>query len=152
MLQQRMIVAQPPLFDAIDAEFNVAGKPIIFSFGNAIYNPKGIGVPPWLLAHEAVHGERQLAMGDTTDWWTRYINDLQFRFDEELPAHVAEYRWFLENGNRAMKRQGLHGIAKRLAGPLYKGLIGYERARGAIKARARDAAYEPRLIGATACM
>ena len=55
----RVVVGLPPLFGEIDAAFDVRGKAIIFAWGDTIFDPNGGGVPPELLAHEAVHGERQ---------------------------------------------------------------------------------------------
>ena len=45
-MTQQIINDYPPLFDEIDAAFNVRGKSIIFSFGDRLYNPEGIEIPP----------------------------------------------------------------------------------------------------------
>jgi hypothetical protein len=79
----------PPLFDEIDAVFGVRGKPILFAWGDKIFNPAGVTIPQELIAHEAVHGKRQ---GDVVGWWRRYLVDPEFRLAEELPAHVAEFK------------------------------------------------------------
>lgn len=132
----RVVVAKPPLFDEIDTAFGIAGKPVIFAFGDTIYNPMGVRIGEELMAHEAVHGKRQGS--DVEGWWRRYIADPEFRLEEELPAHVAEYRAFCLNNTkghaRNARRLALHHIAARLASPLYGRLISYEAARKALKA------------------
>jgi hypothetical protein len=134
----RVVAARPPLFAEIDAAFHIEGKGVTFAFGDVIYNPHGANVTPELMAHEKVHGARQ--GGDVEGWWRRYIADPQFRFDEELPAHIAEYRAFCANNTagqaRNARRMALHHIAARLASPLYGRLVSYDEARRLIKAAA----------------
>lgn len=130
----RIVIDRPPLFDQIDARFGVAGKPVVFAWGDRIYNPMGVSIPAELLAHEAVHGAQQ---GDDIEgWWRRYCNDDAFRLDQEIPAHQAEYRAFCERPgrDRRARRLFLRAIAKRLSSPLYGRLISFEKARKAIAA------------------
>lgn len=126
------------MFSEINAAFNVAGKRVIFAWGDAIYNPMGVDITPELHAHEGVHWDRQGSAPET--WWKFYIADPQFRLNEELPAHEAEYREFCRNnrtGNRRNRRRlYLHQLAARLSSPLYGGLISYVEARKRIKAAA----------------
>ncbi len=112
------------MFDQIDRKFHLAGKPVIFAWGDRIYNPARIDIPGQLLAHEAVHGQRQ--GNDVRGWWKRYIKDAEFRLAEEIPAHVAEYQWLVlhaaKNGQlhmRQRKRWLLRQTADRLANPIY---------------------------------
>jgi hypothetical protein len=137
-MQMRVVCARPPLFDAIDAAFHIAGKPVIFAFGDTIYNPMGVAIAPSLMAHEAVHGERQRGGdGDVTEWWRRYIDEPQFRLAEEIPAHQAEYRALCAEhptAPRNQRRLFLSGIARRLASPLYGGIVSFEAARKLVKA------------------
>ena len=114
----RVVKACQPNIEEIDAAFQVRGKPILFAFGEIIYNPMGVDIAPELMAHEAVHGRRQIAgegilaaFGQydflrqalktnptealkrraIEDWWHRYINEPAFRLEEEIFAHIAEY-------------------------------------------------------------
>jgi len=136
----RVVQALPPLFDEIDAAFNVRGKRVIFAWGDKIFNPAGITVTPELLAHEQVHGERQGA--DVEGWWRRYIAEPEFRLLEEIPAHVEEFkslcaqhahRW---HSKRAMRRTFAAAIARKLSSPLYGGLISFAQAKEALMAGA----------------
>jgi hypothetical protein len=140
----RIVQAYPPNIDEIDAAFQVRGKPILFAFGEIIYNPMGVAIAPELLAHEAVHGRRQLgsaepgtARGDDAIrvWWHRYINEPAFRLEEEIFAHIAEFaelcrlhgkRWVSQ---RNMRRTYAAHVARRLAAPLYGKLISVAQAK-----------------------
>ena len=131
-----IVLARPPMFDEIDAVFHVAGKPVIFTWGNTIYNPEGCTVSPALKAHESVHAQRQTNDDrQIRSWWERYLLDPQFRYAEELAAHRAEYRAFKSwTKDRNELAQRLHQIAGRLSGPLYGGVASYTEARRSIAA------------------
>ena len=129
------VFARPPNFDEIDDVFKVAGLPVIFAYGGTIYNPERTELTESLRAHEEVHGIRQGS--DIEGWWKRYISDTKFRLNEEIPAHIAEYKKVCEiSPTRNQRRVALHHIAARLASGLYGGLIRYEDARRLIKAAA----------------
>lgn len=114
----KIIVARPPLFDEINARFHISNKPIIFAWGDKIYNPMDVVIVPQLLAHEAVHGERQ--GNDIEGWWHQYIANAKFRLAEEIPAHRAEYLYLINHApNRQERRVALTQTAQRLASPLY---------------------------------
>ena len=116
---QTILVEKPPIFDRILAAFPKAGEPgVIFAWGDSIYNPSGIVIPPALLAHEAVHGERQTKFSDVAHWWESYIEDPLFRYREELPAHAAEFRVLMPADRNARARLAMT-TARRLIAPLY---------------------------------
>lgn len=129
---QKVIFDRPPLWAEIDAMFKVAGKNVIFSWGpNAIYNPQGVKISRELMAHEEVHGARQ---GKTDEeifaWWRRYLKEPMFRFEEELPAHRAEYQAFCKRHGSSLARMTYLGaIAKRLSSDLYGNIVTYSQAR-----------------------
>ena len=121
----------PPLFDEINAAFNVLGKPVIFAFGDKIFNPEGVHIPQSLIIHEQVHGARQ---GDDVEgWWRRYIDEPEFRLAEEITAHQFEYLSLIgPNASRHERRGALKSVAKRLSGGLYGDLISPAKAKKAI--------------------
>lgn len=149
----------PPNIDEIDRAFDSKRlHGILYAHGKFIYNPSSVDVPPWLVAHEAVHGYRQMhpdvpdaaeaeaLEGMSIDdrvarWWFKYIHDKDFRFAEELAAHAAEYRYFYRAhpNDRRIRRVFLQAVAERLAGPLYGRLLTVERAKEQIKRIALDA-------------
>ncbi len=118
-----IIIDYPPLFDEIDAAFRVKGKAVFYSWRGDIYNPLDIEIPPELLVHEAVHGERQMKT-DIKAWWRAYIKLPSFRLQEEIPAHQAELQYLVEHApNRNARRVALKHVAIRLASPLYGKMI-----------------------------
>lgn len=121
----------PPMFDEIDAAFDVAGKDVLFAWGDRIYYPAGKPVPAELVAHEEVHSQRQ--GDDPAAWWRRYIADPAFRLAEEIPAHQAEFaaycRGHTDRNHRAVR---LHLLAQRLASTLYGSMISYPEARSKV--------------------
>ncbi len=105
----------PPNIDEIRARFPLTGHEI-FTYGNKVYSFTKLSKS--LVEHEKVHVRQQLAMGPEV-WWQRYFDDEEFRFQQELEAHQAEWR---AGGD-------LNAIAERLASPLYGNLTGPIRAR-----------------------
>jgi hypothetical protein len=127
----KIVVGLPPNFDEIDRVFKVRGREVFYCYGPVIYNPTGVTIAPTLIVHEKVHCERQGS--DPEDWWRRYLADSRFRFDEELPAHRAEYRAVCqETTHKGARAHALWKIAARLSGPLYGGIIKYSDAKAQI--------------------
>lgn len=125
----------PPNYDKIRRAFPTQGRPgILYAYGDIIYNPSGVNIPPWVEVHEAVHGERQqqgvacaglcLCNGGITEWWDRYIADKDFRLVEEILAHNAEWKAY----SGPYRDNYLGHMAERLSGDLYGNLISYEDA------------------------
>ena len=122
----------PPNFKAINDKFSVRGKPVLFCYGDKIYNPMKIVIPPELIAHEEVHSKSQLQMGVKL-WWDLYIKDKLFRLEEEIEAHRAEYQYLLSTQPNGLDRKAYESsfakpIIERLSGPLYGNMITYEKA------------------------
>ena len=111
----------PPNYRQINQAFNIRGKPVIFCYGDTIYNPSRIDVPPCLIAHETVHSRQQGS--DPDGWWRRYIDDLEFRLREEVEAHRAEYE------HLGQTQKHLDDIARRLSSQIYGRLVTFETAR-----------------------
>lgn len=134
----QIVRAYPPNIAKIAAAFPQATtyKHVFFCYGDTIFNPSGAGISEALLAHEAVHSERQ---GDNPDlWWDRYIADPEFRLAEELAAHVEEYIVHTRGYSRPMRRRVLTDIAEKLADPIYGSLVSIEKAKKLIQEAAID--------------
>ena len=123
---------RPPNFEQIVKVFPFARTVgTIFTYGDTAYLSGKKELTPELREHEAVHATRQLAYpGGAVAWWDRYLIDAQFRLDEELHAHRAEYR-------AHRKRHGQHPaflrmLVDRLSGPLYGNILSDEQAKNLI--------------------
>jgi hypothetical protein len=121
-------IAKPPMFDQILAAFPKAAESgVIFAWGDTIYNPSGIVIPRPLLAHEEKHGSRQMAnhakWGEAAapmQWWGKYIEDPEFRYNEELHAHAAEFKEQMRIvHDRNDRAKLMMSTAQRLLAPLY---------------------------------
>ena len=126
----KVVIAEPPMMDEIDAHTGTRGKPVLYAWGDTIYNPLGVMIPPQLFAHEAIHEKQQALAGGPEAWWKRYLEDLPFRLAQEVPAHQAEYLAYARFPvNRRQKRIYLQGLIKRLSGPLYGKLVSRAKAK-----------------------
>lgn len=118
----------PPNIEELRRAFPKIRKGVIFTYGTTVYYT-GAPLNDALKEHESVHVIQQMTYpGDggpyitepgPGGWWDRYINDRNFRYEQELEAHAAEYRWYMENGGRQQRRAAFRGIVKRLSGSLY---------------------------------
>jgi hypothetical protein len=130
----QIVIAPPPNFEAIKAVFPASTEEgVLFCYDGVIYNPSGIFVPRQIVAHEEVHEKQQKDIG-VERWWERYIDWPEFRFHQELEAHIVEFHDFKSCfKNRGMRRDYLATIAKRLSGPLYGNSCTYAEAVRAIE-------------------
>lgn len=131
----KIIKAYPPNFSQLKKAFPfIVGRPgILYAWGDRIFNPSGVKVTPWILAHEEVHSKQQQQADpyirySIQDWWDKYLAYPIFRLEQEIEAHQAEYRAYPFQGNLTYLEQ----IAERLSSPLYGNLISKEDARRAI--------------------
>lgn len=151
-MAQQIIIARPPIYDQIVEVFpfvkTVTGA--YFSWGSRIYNPDGVDISKHVLAHEAIHGQRQLDtkpqsykglnFGQDFDdlciraWWDKYLVDPQYRYKEELVAHRAEYGAFRGSHKDPKLREWvLRQCAERLSSAFYGNIVTYLEARKAIR-------------------
>lgn len=109
-----IIIAPPPRHQLILDTFKIHGRRgVVFAYGNTIFNPDGVSVHPAIVAHESIHGERQA--GDPDYWWGKYLTDPEFRLDEEVHGHRAEYAEVCKGAPRNVRRQYLKITAAKLA-------------------------------------
>lgn len=130
-----MIRDYPPMFDLIDQTFLVRGQKVIYCWGDKIYNPMNVEVGPHLHLHEAVHSAQQ--GGNPEAWWIKYCEDRQFRLEQEIPAHIAEFKYFSSQphaddpmpGFRSKREYWRLRIAQKLSHPVYGGIITTSKAK-----------------------
>ena len=118
----------PPNIEEVRKKFPLKGGEI-FAWDGIIYHPRGGRLPPELIEHEKVHFAQQ--GGNPEVWWSRYLSDDdEWRLEQELEAHIVEYRTYCRyNRDRNKRMRYLHMIARRLASPMYGGLITTGEAR-----------------------
>lgn len=116
----------PPNIAKLRARFVAISESTIFTYAPVVYVPGGFRLPVTIAAHERVHLRQQ--GDDPATWWERYVNDVEFRFQQELEAHRAEWR----AARRGGRRDERYAIASRLASPLYGSMITVPEALKAI--------------------
>jgi hypothetical protein len=122
----------PPNIAAIRKRFEMTGFPTaIFAYGDTLYNPSGMEIPPDLIAHEELHSKQQEIYG-LQDWWTRYLEDDAFRLGQEVEAYRKQYEYAKEKYNRDQRRWVLNEIVKNLSSKLYGNVINKKRAKDLI--------------------
>jgi len=118
----------PPNYPAIrDAFPAIARFKVIFAYGNVIYNPDMMDIPPHVWAHEEVHSARQGR--DPVGWWIRYIDDPAFRLEEELLAHAMELQVLTAGASRQIRRSSVKLLARKISAPIYGPMITSKAAR-----------------------
>ncbi len=128
---------RPPIYDEANKLFGLEehGYKAVFTYGDTCYNPSGCEIDSFLIRHEETHMEQQDANGDVAAmWWKRYIQDPEFRVDQEAEAYGAQYKLYTQQERRRdMRAQYLWGLAKMLSGPMYGKAISHSEAMKAIR-------------------
>jgi len=125
-------VGYPPIIDELEKVFGpLKGREILYSWGTTIYNPMAVPVHGQFFAHEGTHGMRQLAPGMSIEtWWKLYMEERDFRLNEEMLAHIAEYQAFcILHKDRNLRAVYLDKVARKFVSPLYKFDVTYKDAK-----------------------
>lgn len=115
------LIAYPPNYEEILAVFPaIVGKPVVFAYGDTLYNPTGAIIPPDLKVHEETHELQQKEYrGGASQWWKQYLFSPDFRLDQEAKAYRAQYKYLLGTESRQVARAGLRKFVKDLSGAIY---------------------------------
>lgn len=127
---------KPPNYEAILKVFDVADKPVVFTYGETLFNvPDGAIVPPHLMVHEEIHMKQQ--GDDPVGWWDKYLVDKQFRFEQELQAYAAQYKFVFDNTKRSLSDKFLDRFAHDMASEIYGNMCEFHEAHTAIRKLAK---------------
>lgn len=108
----------PPNYQEIRSFLPLGNNEIIFSYYPYIYNPNDVKIPADLMLHEQVHLNIQKQMG-TGKWWTNYLHDESFRYEQELIAFATQYAYGLKIFKRKISDQMLNDFASHLSDGIY---------------------------------
>lgn len=123
---------KPPIYDEANALFRLDELKLgtIFTYGDTLYNPSNMPISEDLVEHEMTHAHQQ--QHDETVaglWWKRYIDDPQFRLDQEVEAYAQQYKFLCKTQKDRNKRaRMLHQIATMLSGPMYGNIVTHTEA------------------------
>ena len=125
----------PPNYKEIEKAFpSIKGqKGVVFTFGGIIFNPSDSYIDEPLALHESMHSLQQDAMGKGATgpkrWWKKYINDPEFRLNQELQAYRVQYKRFCElQKDRNRRAWLLNRIATDLSSEQYGSVISKDEA------------------------
>lgn len=130
----KVIEGFPPNIAAIEERFGkiVRNEGTVFAFAPNVYVVGRGRLHPAIRAHERVHFKQQGK--DPEGWWKRYLSDDQFRYDQELAAHRAEWHHVRANvRDRNDRATTLRQIGGRLSSPLYGSMVDLDEAVRVIK-------------------
>lgn len=134
----KIIEEYPPNFGIIDLVFphNKEHCPI-FCFGNVIYNPYKVTITKDLEVHEEAHSKRQ--GNNPNEWWMRYLENKEFRLQEEIIAYGVQLAFINSLGIPAKIRQWKEEkLAEGLSSNLYNLGISYGEAKSKIRNYAKN--------------
>lgn len=130
----KIVSTPPPNYDQLRELFGPGvdiNKGVIFTYGDTIH---GINPSKDVIVHEMTHIVQQKKVGGPEIWWDKWINDIEFRADQELEAYRVQYQWFVKhNRDRNEQIRFLHLIGGHLASPIYGNIYGRGAAIRAIK-------------------
>ena len=121
---------KPPIYEACAKKFGVNWKRgIIFTYGDTVHCRNTPSDQK--LAHEQIHVNQQLSYG-VKEWWSRYLEDVEFRLSQEVEAYRAEYKWIKKNVKSYLQREKINQIVSDLSGYIYGNIVSSEEARNLI--------------------
>ncbi len=125
----KVTTEKPPCFEAADKLFKLEELKIaaVFTYGSTIYNPSNVPLTPELIRHEETHMQQQEGSDDVAaTWWKRFIQDVDFRIEQEAEAYAAQYTLYCQQVKDRNKRAlYLKEIGTMLASPMYGNVIGW---------------------------
>jgi hypothetical protein len=133
-----ILVQNPPNIEEIKKTFDIEGISPVFTYGDTLYNPSNISLPLDLQIHESIHaGQQENNQTVAKLWWSRYLQDSDFRASQEIEAYGAQYT-FLRTKIKDRNKLDLYlrEMAKMLSGKMYGNIISFSEALKAIKTQA----------------
>jgi hypothetical protein len=114
---------KPPIYDKANELFKLEENNIhaVFTYGDTCHNPFDVELTGDLICHEGVHLEQQEGHPDVAKiWWDRYLQDPEFRIDQEAEAYGAQYKFICQSvKDKNARFRNLNQLATMLAGPMY---------------------------------
>lgn len=133
----KVTTTKPPIYDEANKLFKLEENKMaaIFTYGDTIHNPFGCALTPELIRHEETHMEQQDGHPEVAAiWWKRYLQDPQFRLDQEAEAYGMQYKMLCQSvKDRNARARYLYQIAGHLCGPMYGNLVTHVEAQRLIK-------------------
>lgn len=122
---------RPPNWSKIVKVFPHAKKKgVFFAYDHLIYSPSMVAPTPDIMEHEQVHFAQQ--GNDPEGWWDRYLTDVKFRAEQEIPAYRRQLEFIRMVYGRRTVREAEQNIVRALSSPLYGPMMTPAEAREAL--------------------
>ena len=134
----KIVQEKPPVYDMI---INAGMKPTlstVYTYGDTIYVPRGsLNLEDHLIEHEQTHSVQQMLYKDPSNlmegpdaWWSRYVDDVYFRIDQEAEAYGHQFTFICKRvKDRNMRNKILIDLGRFLASPIYGSVVTQDTAR-----------------------
>lgn len=132
MIKRVSISTQKPpqwILDEVKEKWGVTWESgVIFTYGDLITNCEG-SMSEDLIAHETHHTTQQESFGGPDKWWREYLDNPEFRLDQELECYRKQYKWVLNNiPSKQIQFQSLMHYARSISGKMYGDMITLDQA------------------------
>lgn len=107
----------PPNIEDIKNVFTI-NDTTVFTYGSDLFNPHNCPLDIPIMEHEALHSRQQ--GDDPAGWWKKYLEDVEFRMEQELAAYQIQY--FVQCKfvkNRDIRALNLTKLAQTFGGGMY---------------------------------
>lgn len=126
-----MIISKekPPIWNQLEGRFKVRWESgVIVTYGDTVYTING-NMSPDIVVHEQVHIDQQTIIG-AEEWWNKYLNDPQFRLQQELEAYSRQINYIVRHiPNRKKQMAIIEHIWKSISSVSYGNMISYKEAK-----------------------
>lgn len=100
---------------------------ICYTYGDTCYSPYPLSKD--LIVHESTHTEQQKRSGMTPDiWWNLYGSDPKFRYEQEMEAYRAQYKYLVATIGKRKAFNGAKIFASQMSAPMYGGMATFNQA------------------------
>lgn len=129
-----VVTKYPPNIEKIKKVFDIEGRSVLFAYTPFIFNPLNGRIDEPLRIHELTHMAQQGENGGPEKWWDKYLEDTEFRLEQEVEAYSNQYNSYCTfDKDRNARSNFLVHISKELSSDLYGNLIPYSQAFKLIK-------------------
>lgn len=105
---------KPPNYEEIKRIINPPTN-AVFPYGDKIYNPSGQEIPPDIQFHESAHIKQQKAFSSPDIWWFKWLNDSDFRKEQEVEAFSAQLLFIKKFYPAKAVKEALNEMAENLS-------------------------------------
>ena len=127
-----IVKGYPPNYNKIKKKFDFGNRYVVFTYGEILFNPAGVVIPPHLHIHEQTHSKQQSIVKPEV-WWDKFLEDKKFRLDQEIEAYREQYKFIKSAHNRHDRRMLLKQISQDLGSGMYGNIVKKKEAEELIK-------------------